>query len=166
MGNTNGRQFGALAKKDIERLQRRFLRASGGKEYAQIIALQQLPELAGNPFIPRIFQLFDANGDGIVTLDEFTRGVEYLATLSDPEEQYKFAFSMYDANADGVLTQADLYSMLKTLGAGNMSDAQLEQVVQSTIEEFDKDGDRALSLAEFKNLVHSAEIHNKLAVAM
>lgn len=62
---------------------------TGGRDVAYIAQLQQMPELSGNPFIPQIFQLFDADHDGAVNIDEFTKGVEYLATLGDPEEQFK-----------------------------------------------------------------------------
>jgi hypothetical protein len=207
---------GPLAQWQFRCRCRRFLRVTGGRDIVYIAQLQQMPELSGNPFIPHIFQLFDADNDGAVNIDEFTKGVEYLATLGDPEEQYKcvcacacrcpalltahsarmaaVAFKMYDTDGDGFIRQAELFSMLKHLGLGNVSDAQLDQVcvvldgscwcgciytptvlptpvtllqvVKCTIEEFDRDGDHALSLAEFKNLTHTIEIQNKLALGM
>lgn len=38
--------------------------------------LQQLPEYATNPFVARMFELFDTDGDGVVTLDEFAAAIK------------------------------------------------------------------------------------------
>lgn len=59
---------------------------------------------------------------------------------------------------------------MRSAGAVNQMPSKLTpvclQVVRSTIEEFDRDGDHALNLAEFKTLVHTVEIQNKLALSM
>ncbi len=71
MGNQQGRSLGGrLTKKDIERLQRRFVRLAGGQGRVPISSFVTMVELGGNPFIPHIFRLFDATGDGYLTLEE------------------------------------------------------------------------------------------------
>lgn len=42
---------------------------------ASIEDLRALPELAGNPLVPRVFAVVDTNGDGSLTLDEFVSAV-------------------------------------------------------------------------------------------
>eukprot|EP00955_Chlamydomonas_euryale_P055364 356114-Chlamydomonas_euryale.AAC.7 len=56
-------------------------------------------ELGANPFIPRIFQMFDLNKDGMITLDEFTKAIEMFGQLGSEEEQYKCESMPPDRNA-------------------------------------------------------------------
>jgi hypothetical protein len=46
-----------------------------------------VPELAGNPFIMRIFQLFDADQDGCLNFEEFIRAVESFGRLYSSEDK-------------------------------------------------------------------------------
>lgn len=48
---------------------------------------QSVPELAGNPFIKRIFQLFDADQDGCLNFEEFIRAVESFGRLYSSEDK-------------------------------------------------------------------------------
>ena len=48
---------------------------------------QSVPELAGNPFIMRIFQLFDADQDGCLNFEEFIRAVESFGRLYSSEDK-------------------------------------------------------------------------------
>lgn len=66
---------------------------SGGDGRASIEDIQKLPELAGNPMIPRIFDLIDTNGDGSLTLQEFVKAVEWFGTLKTAEQMYQLAFT-------------------------------------------------------------------------
>lgn len=75
----------------VTRLQ--FVRVSGGDGKASIEDIQKLPELAGNPMIPRIFKMIDTDGDGSLTLQEFVRAVEWFGTLKTAEQMYQLAFS-------------------------------------------------------------------------
>lgn len=60
----------------------------GEKELAQS-DLQMIPELAGNPFLPRIFQLYDQDGDGYITAADMRALLESLTRLCYEEERYK-----------------------------------------------------------------------------
>lgn len=81
-----------LTKEQIERLQQKFSRLSKGHSTATISDLQRLPELAGNPMIPRIFQVFDSDGDDSLTLHEFIKAFEWFGTLKQPSDLYRLAF--------------------------------------------------------------------------
>ncbi|GLC38075.1 hypothetical protein PLESTF_000312700 [Pleodorina starrii] len=168
MGNQPGKASlgGRLTKKDIERLQRRFNRLANNSGKVSISAFESMVELGGNPFIPRIFKLFDESGDGMLSLEEFTRALEYFGQLDVEEEQYKFAFRIYDEDKDGLISSEELFNVLQTLLGNTYPDAQLEQVVRNTMSEFDRDGDNKLDLEEFKALLSRQDLANKFSMSM
>ena len=47
-----------------------------------------IPELAGNPFLPRIFEMFDADGDGYMGAGDLRALLEALTRLANEEERY------------------------------------------------------------------------------
>lgn len=144
----------------------RFTRLAQGKNHVSIAEFQQIPELGCNPFIPRIFQLFDKNGDNTLSLDEFTAAVTYFGSLTNEEEHYRFAFAIYDLDGDGFISTAELYQTLQMLMGGTYTDAQLEQVVHNTMMEFDRDNDQRLSLEEFKVLLSRTDLQQKFALRL
>lgn len=167
MGNGQGRGLGGrLSKKDIERLQRRFVRLSKGQPRVLITEFQNMVELGGNPFVPLLFRTFDTNGDNSLSIEEFTRALEALGQLDVEEEQYKFAFRIYDQDKDGLISSEELFNVLQTLLGNAYPESQLEQVVQNTMSEFDCDGDSKLSFEEFVQLLSSTDLQNKFTMAM
>ncbi|GFR52184.1 hypothetical protein Agub_g14721 [Astrephomene gubernaculifera] len=165
MGNQQGKSVeGGFNKKDVERLQRRFLRLANKDGKVNISAFQSMVELGANPFIPRIFKLFDTSGDGSLNLEEFTQALEYFGKLEDEEEQYKFAFRLYDTDKDGLISSDELFDVLHMLLGNTYPDAQLEQVVYNTMSEFDRDGDNKLDMEEFRALLSRQDLANKFSV--
>ncbi|PNH09909.1 Calcineurin subunit B [Tetrabaena socialis] len=159
MGQGQGKDLGGrLTRKDIERLQRRFIRMASNGSKVQIAAFESMVELGGNPFVPHIFRLFDTSGDGALSLEEFTRALEYFGQLDDLEEQYKFAFRIYDADGDGLISSEELFNVLQALMGSTYPDAQLEQ--------FDRDGDGKLDPEEFKSLLSRTDLANKFSLSL
>ena len=50
---------------------------------------QRIPELSGNFFVGRIFQLSDTDKDGFITVDDFTAAVEMLGKVYSEEEKIR-----------------------------------------------------------------------------
>lgn len=167
MGNSLARDApdGGLTKKELERMHRRFLRLAKGGRKVALADFQSVPELAGNPFIMRIFQLFDADQDGCLNFEEFIRAVESFGRLYSSEDKCMFAFRMYDLDGDGYVSSDELAHTLKTLMGRALSDSQLGQIVESTILQHDTDGDGRLSFQEFTSLLNAADTENKLCTA-
>ncbi|KXZ47762.1 hypothetical protein GPECTOR_33g644 [Gonium pectorale] len=165
MGNQQGRTLGGrLTKKDIERLQRRFQRLANSNGKVNIAVFESMVELGGNPFVGRIFKLFDESGDGCLNMEEFTRALEYFGQLDAEDEQYRFAFRVYDSDKDGLISSEELFAVLQALLGSTYPDAQLEQVVYNTMSEFDRDGDNKLNFEEFKMLLSRQDLANKFSV--
>lgn len=54
---------------------------------------------------------------------------------------------------DGFISNGELFLVLKMMVGNNLKDGQLQQIVDKTIMEADKDGDGKLSFEEFVQMV-------------
>ena len=63
----------------------------------------------------------------------------------------KTAFKIYDVNNDGYITNGDLFLSLKILVGDNLTDIQIQQLVDRTLVAADKDQDGRISFDEFCN---------------
>lgn len=78
------------------------------------------------------------------------------------------AFKVYDMDRDGFISNGELYLVLKQMVGNNLKDQQLQQIVDKTIMEADKDGwggivradsrDGKLSFEEFTDMVANTDI--------
>lgn len=59
------------------------------------------------------------------------------------------AFKVYDIDQDGYISNGELFQVLKTMVGNNLTDKQLQQIVDKTILYADKDGDGKISYEEF-----------------
>lgn len=165
MGNSAGIQTGSLSKQETGKLLRYFSRLAPGTNRVRISQLLQLVEFGCNPLAPFCLQLFDTDGSGDLSFDEFARAVEFLVKLRTDEAIYSFAFDVF-SNGCGELAARDLFNLLKHILQSSCSDAQLEHVVQRTMAIYDQDGDGALSLQEFKELVSQEDLFNRFALRL
>jgi len=76
-----------FSTKELQRIQRRFLKLSQDRYRVPISAFQSMPELSGNPFVAKILHLFDGDRDGFITLEEFTSALQWFRTLQHPEDK-------------------------------------------------------------------------------
>lgn len=60
-------------------------------------------------------------------------------------EQNKVAFKVYDMDRDGYISNGELFNVLKMMVGNNLKDTQLQQIVDKTIINADKDGDGKIS---------------------
>lgn len=59
------------------------------------------------------------------------------------------AFKIYDIDKDGFIGNGELFQVLKTMVGNNLTEKQLQQIVDKTILYADKDGDGKISFDEF-----------------
>merc|ERR1719445_1107559 len=83
---------------------------------------------------------------------------------AEKEAKVKFAFRIYDVNNDGFISNGDLFRILKIMVGDNLNDTQLQQLVDRTILQADKDKDGKLSLAEFQQFIAGSDIESKLVI--
>lgn len=62
---------------------------------------------------------------------------------------FSVTFRLYDVNNDGFISNGDLFHILKAMVGNNLTEVQLQQLVDRTIIQGDKDKDGKLSYEEF-----------------
>ena len=116
-----------------------------------------VPELAMNPLVERIIDVFitDSDHESNINFRDFIVALSVFSTKSAHEPRLRFAFRIYDINNDGFITEDDLYKVLKMMVGDNISDTALQDIVSNTIKVADVDGDGKLSFPEFANALQS-----------
>ena len=120
--------------------------------------LFNVPELKENPIVQRIIKIFDKNNDGKLSFYEFVLGLSSLTNSGNHEEKLKIAFQIYDMNSDGYISNGDLFNLLKMLVGENLTNIQLQQLVDRTIIAADKDFDGKIGYDEFCEFVQDMKI--------
>ncbi|KAK0561892.1 Calcineurin subunit B [Tilletia horrida] len=124
----------------------------------------QIPAIANNPLALRMIAIFDEDGGGTVDFKEFVAGLSAFSNQGSREEKLKFAFKVYDMDRDGLISNGELFLVLKMMVGNNLKDQQLQQIVDKTIMEADKDGDGKLDFEEFQEMVASTDVAKQLTL--
>lgn len=82
----------------------------------------------------------------------------YFIIIGKSDDKMKTAFRIYDINNDGYITNGDLFKTLQILVDDNLTDVQLQQLVDRTLLAADKDMDGKISYEEFCNYCKDMKI--------
>lgn len=150
---------------ELLRLKKRFMKldqdGSGTITREEFLSI---PAIANNPLAHRMIAIFDTDGSGHVDFQDFVGGLSAFSSKGGREEKLQFAFKVYDMDRDGYISNGELYLVLKQMVGNNLKDQQLQQIVDKTIMEADKDGDGKLSFEEFSNMVQSTDIVKQMTL--
>ncbi|CAJ0564430.1 unnamed protein product, partial [Mesorhabditis spiculigera] len=154
-----------FTRKDIIRLYKRFYQLNPQKvptnmqgNRPQIVTLtfeevERMPELRENPFRRRICEVFSEDGRGNLTFDDFLDMFSVFSEMAPLQLKLKYAFRIYDFDGDDHLGHDDLSKMIRSLTRDELSDEEVEFIIERIIEEADLDGDERISYAEFEHVV-------------
>jgi len=150
---------------ELERLKKRFMKLdsdnSGSIDREEFLSI---PQVASNPLANRMIAIFDEDGGGSVDFQEFVGGLSAFSGRGGREEKLKFAFKVYDMDRDGFISNGELFLVLKMMVGNNLKDQQLQQIVDKTIMEGDKDGDGKLNFQEFADMVANTEVIKQMSL--
>ncbi|KAJ4470052.1 calcium/calmodulin-dependent protein phosphatase [Lentinula lateritia] len=143
---------------ELERLKKRFMKLdSDGSGSIDREEFLRIPQIASNPLASRMIAIFDEDGGGTVDFQEFVGGLSAFSSRGGREEKLRFAFKVYDVDRDGYISNGELFLVLKMMVGNNLKDQQLQQIVDKTIMEADKDGDGKLDFEEFAMMVSNTK---------
>mmetsp|Transcript_22570 Transcript_22570/g.38721 ORF Transcript_22570/g.38721 Transcript_22570/m.38721 type:complete len:179 (-) Transcript_22570:400-936(-) len=154
-----------FTQKEIKRFFRRFkLLDIDGSGDISVSEFLSVPELASNPLVLRIISIIDTDHSETVNFKEFVQALSIFSVHADKEDKLKFAFKIYDVDEDGYISNGELFTVLKLMVGDNLNDTQLQQVVDKTIIEADKDRDGKLSFEEFKEIIRNTDLDTKMTL--
>ena len=110
--------------------------------------------------------IFDEDGGGDVDFQEFVSGLSAFSSKGNKEEKLRFAFKVYDIDRDGFISNGELFIVLKMMVGSNLKDVQLQQIVDKTIMEADKDHDGKISFEEFTQMVEGTDVSMSMTLSM
>lgn len=110
--------------------------------------------------------IFDEDGGGDVDFQEFVSGLSAFSSKGNKEEKLRFAFKVYDVDRDGYISNGELFIVLKMMVGNNLKDAQLQQIVDKTIMEADRDHDGKISFDEFTHMVENTDVSLSMTLSM
>ncbi len=138
---------------------RRYLAAAGG--LAGLAVFAALPSAAG-PDLMATFRTLDANGDGVITAEEFVAdkppyGGKLLSAIitvvrTGPDRQvspHGYTFWFPSVESTGEIRQMRIVHVMKPDGPGSGAGKKID-VRSHEFTEFDANGDGVVSLAEFE----------------
>lgn len=146
-----------FSPKEVQRLEKRFKKldvdSSGTISVGEFLSV---PELKENPLVKRVVDVFDSDLSGEIDFKEFVLGLAQFAVADHAEAREKklhFIFRIYDVDRDGYISNGELFQVLKMMTGKNLTDTQLQQIVDKTIRYLDKDSDGKINFEEFKSVV-------------
>ena len=169
----NNFEFGDLifTKDELDRLRKRFQKididCSGKIEKNEFLSI---PGVADNPLGMRIMDVLDSDKNGKISFDEFINGLSIFLTASqggltrDKNEKLKFAFKIFDIDNDGYISNGELFVVLKMMIGDNVSDHDLQDLVDRTIAEADIEYDQKISFEEFVNVIKTTDVEKSLTL--
>lgn len=152
-------------REEIDRLRKRFMKldrdGNGTIDKSEFLAI---PGISSNPLASRLMDVFDEDSDGTIDFQEFITGLSAFSGKTSRADKLRFAFKIYDIDRDGYIGNGELFIVMKMMVGKNLQDEELQQIVDKTMLEADKDGDGRLSFDEFKNAVDSTSVASALTL--
>jgi len=146
----------SLDRELLATLERAFAHHSGADSRIDWAELQKALGLRSKYLARRMLSLFDLNGDGVISKDEFLAGVRALILGTDREKLH-FAFRLHDHDGDGTLDYQELVRMIAISLAESDIGEKLSQppeyLARVLLTMADRDRDGRLSFDEFAAVV-------------
>ncbi|XP_056645958.1 NADPH oxidase 5 isoform X1 [Diorhabda sublineata] len=150
---TNSRPRTGFDKSSIDRLEQLFRQTVGqGKE----IKKEDFKNIvvSKNPFFTdRVFQIFDKDNSGSISLQEFLDAMHQFAGQT-PDDKIRFLFKVYDLDGDGLIQHRELQHVMRACMEENgmqFSEEQISDLTMAMFEDADSNNRGAITYEALKN---------------
>ncbi|KAG7170629.1 NADPH oxidase 5-like 1, partial [Homarus americanus] len=149
---TYARPRTGFTRENLEWLEQLFRQALGHKQELSFDDFKKIVHSRNSFFAERVFQIFDRDNSGSVSLSEFLDAMHQFAGKS-PNDKIKFLFKVYDLDGDGLIQQSELQKVMKACMEENgmkFSDEQIEDLTLAMFEDADTQNTGAITYESLK----------------
>lgn len=161
-----------FTKEELDRLRKRFQKIdtdnSGCIEKEEFMSI---PGVKDNPLAMRIMDVLDLDRNGLLSFDEFINGLSIFISGgkskrqgSTKNEKLMFAFKIFDIDNDGFISNGELFVVLKMMIGDNLSNENLQDLVDRAIMDVDVENDQMISFEEFISAIKTTEVEKSLTL--
>ncbi|XP_049548260.1 NADPH oxidase 5-like [Anopheles darlingi] len=150
---TNSRPRTGFDKSSLERLEQLFIKTVGNEKEIRREEFKKIVTSKNPFFTERVFQIFDKDNSGSISLQEFIDAIHQFAGQS-PEDKIKFLFKVYDLDGDGLIQHRELQHVMRACMEENgmrFSEEQIEDLTMAMFEDADKYNRGAITYEALKN---------------
>ncbi|XP_028035380.1 NADPH oxidase 5 [Bombyx mandarina] len=144
-------------KHSVDRLEQLFKETVGDQKEITREQFQKIV-VSKNPFFTeRVFQIFDEDDSGSISLQEFIAAVHRFAGQS-PDDKIRFLFKVYDLDGDGLIQHRELQHVMRACMEENgmqFSDEQLLDLTTAMFEDADVEERGAITYEALKNQLNN-----------
>ncbi|XP_037077900.1 LOW QUALITY PROTEIN: NADPH oxidase 5-like [Pollicipes pollicipes] len=139
-------------KENLAWLEGLFRGQLGSSEELHLEDFQKIIQTKNPFFAERVFQIFDRDGSGTVSLQEFIDAMHQFAGQSH-DDKIRFLFKVYDLDGDGLIQHRELQHVMHACMEENgmkFSDEQIEDLTSALFEDADVQGHGTITYEALK----------------
>jgi serine/threonine-protein phosphatase 2B regulatory subunit len=149
----------SVSQAELKRIYRRFERLDHeGKGWVSVDDVLTLQEIRENPLRDRIARLMTVDMGEVVDFRLFVETISVFNGRVADEEKAKYFFRLYDMDGDGFVGDSELFVVFRMLTRGSYNDAQIQNIVELIIGQFDRDREKRLNYQEFSAVLKDPEM--------
>ncbi|KAJ8958730.1 hypothetical protein NQ318_016458 [Aromia moschata] len=158
---TNSRPRTGFDQSSIDRLEQLFRQTVGNEKEIRREDFKKIV-ISKNPFFTdRVFQIFDKDNSGSISLQEFLDAVHQFAGQS-PDDKIRFLFKVYDLDGDGLIQHKELQHVMRACMEENGMQFSEEQIVDLTVAMFEDADTQNRGAITYEALKNQLEKHGGL----
>lgn len=157
-----------LTKHDVIGLHKKFHKLSPTRATRSVetftvplVAVEEIPELAVNPFKDRICRIFSTCDNDQMSFENFLDMMSTFSAATSKSVKMEYAFRIYDFDGDEMLGVDDIAEVIQRVTNRKLSEDDTKFVVKQVLQEADFDQDGKLSFGEFETVVSKSPDFSK-----
>ncbi|CAL1686702.1 unnamed protein product [Lasius platythorax] len=158
-GVSNTRPRAGFDKGNLEWLEKIFKQTVGNEREIRREEFNTIVTSKNPFFTERVFQIFDRDNSGTISLQEFVDAMHQFAGKS-PDDKIRFLFKVYDIDGDGLIQLRELEHVMRACMEENgmkFSDEQIEDLTIALFEDADQDNRGAITFEALKRQLEKHE---------
>ncbi|XP_073844192.1 NADPH oxidase isoform X2 [Musca autumnalis] len=153
---TNSRPRTGFDKSSLARLEQLFRNTVGNEREIRREEFKKIV-ISKNPFFTeRVFQIFDKDNSGSISLQEFIDAIQQFSGQS-ADDKIRFLFKVYDIDGDGLIQHKELHDVIRACMEENgmeFSEDQIEDLTTAMFEDADPYNRGEITYEALKNQLH------------